>query len=296
MWMGLVLLLLGVAVGLAAAFDPAARLQGWIGGEPFFQARSATAWRRDLRSPDENTAVSATTTLTNGKEEAIPVCVWILKNADESAARWRAAEALGKMGKDANSAGPDLVIALNDPDALVRGVAIRMVGELTPDVPGAVQGLIQQFPDVEAIRSVARFKQKGAEAVPKLLELTHHEDAAVRRQSVRALGKIGVPALPALPALMALTGTDPVPGVREQSAEAIGEIGPQAAEGIPALVKALQDSDAMVRRDAVRSLGQMGVAAKGVKAEVQALTKDPDEKVRQAATKAVRLIDPAGKS
>lgn len=290
----LLLILIGVA-GLAIAFDPSARLQGWVRGEPFFQDRSATAWRRELRSPDENTAAAASKALTEGKKDAIPICVWLLKNADEPAVRLRAAETLQKMGKEADSAGPDLVLCFQDSDPLVRAVAVRAVGDLAPNVPGAVTGLIRLFPDVEAIRAVAKFKQEGSEAIPKLIELTKHTDHIVRRQSVRALGKMGVPALTSLPSLISLIETDPEAGVREQSAEAIGEMGPAAAEGIPVLVKALKDPDAMVRRDAVRSLGQMGPIAKKVLADVQPLTKDPNEKVRDAATKAVRLIDPTGK-
>jgi HEAT repeat protein len=295
-WIVVAILILSVVSGLAIAFDPAARVQGWVRGEPFFQDRSATSWRRELRTPDENIAATASTALTNGKDKSIPVCVWLLKNADEPQVRLRAAESLGKMGKEAAPAGPDLVAAFNDSDPLVQAVAIRLVGDLAPDVPGAVAGFIRLFPNVEAIRAVAKFKRAGAEAVPKLIELTKHVDPIVRRQSVRTLGKIGVPALTSLPALIALVETDPVPGVREQSAEALGEIGPAAAEGIPVLVKALKDADAMVRRDAVRSLGQMGPLAKGFVADVRALTKDPDERVKKAATDAARLIDPTGKS
>jgi HEAT repeat protein len=294
-WIVAAFLILSVACGLAVAFDPSARVQGWIRGEPFFQDRSATSWRRELRTPDENIAAVAATTLASGKDKSIPVCVWLIKNADEPQVRLRAGESLWKMGKDAAPAGPDLVVALNDNDPLVRAVAIRVVGQLAPNVAGAVAGLMRLFPDEEAIRAVAKFKQGGAEAVPKLIELTRHENPVVRRQSVRTLGKIGVPALTALPALIALIETDPVPGVREQSAEALGEIGPAAAEGIPVLAKALKDTDAMVRRDAVRSLGQMGPTAKGVLSEVRPLTKDPDERVKKAATDAVRLIDPSGK-
>jgi HEAT repeat protein len=294
-WVVAIILILSVAAGILVALDPAARVQGWVRGEPFFQDRSATSWQRELKTPDENIAAAATAALTNGKDKSIPVCVWLLKNAAEPQVRLRASETLGKMGKEAASAGADLVAAFNDNDPLVRAVAIRVVGDLAPDVPGAVTGLIHLFPNVEAIRAVAKFKQAGAEAVPKLIELTKHEDQSVRRQSVRALGKIGVPALSSLQNLIALIETDPVAGVREQSAEAIGEIGPAAAEGIPVLVKALKDSDAMVRRDAVRSLGQMGPTAKGTLSDVRTLTKDPDERVRKAATEAARLIDPSGK-
>jgi HEAT repeat protein len=199
------------------------------------------------------------------------------------------------MGKDAAPAGPDLVAALADSDPLVRAGAARTIGGLAPDVPGAIPALVKCFPDRDAIRAVAEFKQAGAEAVPSLIEMTRNPDAAVRRQAVRALGKIGVRALDALPQLMALTTGDPEPGVREQSAEAIGEIGSPAAAGIPALVKALGDSGARVRRDAVRSLGQMGPAAKGALQEVLALANDPDDDVKKAAKDAARKIDPAGK-
>jgi HEAT repeat protein len=291
----LVLAVLCVAVGLAVAFDPAARLQGWVRSEPFYRDRSATAWQRDLANPDENTAVAATGKLAEGKGQSVAVCAWLLAHAEESQVRYRAMEALGKMGQDAAPASKELVLALGDADPLVRAAAVRTIAALAPDVPGAVPGLMKLFPEVEAIQAVARFKQGGAEAVPRLIELTKHENAVVRRQAVRTLGKIGQPALPALPAFIGLIESDAVPGVREQSAEAIGEIGPSAAEGIPTLVKALKDPDAMVRRDAVRSLGQMGPLAKSALPEVLPLTKDPEPKVRDAAARAARLIDPAGK-
>jgi HEAT repeat protein len=289
----LVLLLVAVAAGVAVFLDPAARVQGWVRGEPFFQGRSATAWERDLREPEGSRSSGAMEALAAGQAGAVPVCAWILRTASESQARWRAADALARMGKAAAPAGPELVAALADPDPLVRGVAVRAVGELAPHVPEAVSSLLRLFPDIEAIRTVARFGPAAGGAVPALTELLKHTDATVRRQAVRTLGKIGVPSLPALPELIRLTGDDPDPGVREQSAEAIGDIGPAAADGIPALVKALKDEVPRVRRDAVRALGQMGPAAKGVLAEVRAATNDPDADVKTAATRAVRLIDPA---
>lgn len=291
------LLVFGIAgLTLGLAYDPDARLQGWVRGEPFYAGRSATAWERELRSPDENTAVAALSALVEGKEQSAPLCGWLLTHSEDANARSRAGDALKKMGKSAAPAASDLVSALGDSDPLVRGVAIRTVGELQPDLPGAVPGLIACFPDSDAIRAVASYKQSAAAAVPRLIELAGSDDSNVRRQSVRALGKIGPPALDSLPTLTALTGKDPVAGVREQSAEAIGELGPIAAEGIPALTQALKDPDAKVRRDAVRSLGQMGPVAKNALPEVRALTGDPEAIVREAAKKAARLIDPSAKS
>lgn len=290
---GAVILLLAVA-GLAVAFDPDRRAVGWARGEPFYHGRAASAWRRDLQQPDAAGAGEAFNTLVAGKGEAVPVCTWVLRSAPEAEARWRAADALGKIGKDAAPAGPDLVAALGDSDPLVRQVAVRAVGDLAPDVPGAVPALTTLFPDIEAIRAVARFGPAGAEAVPALVALFRHDDSTVRWQAVRAVGKFGRPAVAAVPELIRLTGSDPDAIVREHAAEAMGDIGPAAAAGIPALVKAMHDPVARVRRDAVRSLGQMGPTAKGALADVRAATSDPDPDVKAAATRAARLIDPAG--
>ena len=134
-WMGLVIMVVLALVGLAIAFDPSARMQGWVNGEPFFQGRSATAWRHDLRKPDELAANSATEALVAGREEALPVCVWLVRHAPEAQVRTRAVEAIAKIGKTAAPAGGDLVAALADPDPLVRSGAARVIGTLAETCP-----------------------------------------------------------------------------------------------------------------------------------------------------------------
>jgi len=279
-----------VTIGLAAALDPAARLVGWARGEPFFQGRSATAWERELRKSDEVEAGAATESLAGGRTGAVPVCVWLLQHSPDARVRARAVNALVKMEKDAAPAGADLVAVLFDGDPLVRSAAARVIGKLAPEVPGAVPALIQMFPDREALRAVSQFKEAGAAAVPRLIELLEHTDPTVRREAVRALGKIGEPSLAALAKLNALATGDPQAGVREQSAEAIGDIGPAAAAGIPVLVRALRDEEPKVRRDAARSLGKMGPAAKDALGAVKALASDPDPDVKAAAADAARKI------
>jgi HEAT repeat protein len=273
-------------------------VQGWVGGEPFFQGRSATAWRRDLRESGEIGPAAAQKALADGKGDAVPVCAWLLRpgHAPETPVRLRVADALRQMGKAASPAAAELVAALGDPEQQVRGVAAQAIGELAPDAPGAVPALVKQFPDRDAIRAVARFKAAGAEAVGHLVPLLQSENVDTRRQAVRALGKIGEPARPHLAAIIALTESDPEPGVQEQAAEALGDIGPSvAAEAIPVLVRALKHPNEKVRGDAVRALGQMGPAARGVLAEVRAILNDPDERARGFAKEAVKQIDPTGK-
>lgn len=285
--------------GLAVALDPSARVQGWVGGEPFFQGRSATAWRRDLRQSDEVAATAAQKALIDGKGEA--VCGWLLTHGAEDPVRIRAVDALRQMGTDAAPAGPALVAALSDGEKHVSTVAAQTIEVLAREKAGpkpddALPALVKLFPNPAAIRAVAAYGSAAAGVVPQLVPLLKNPEVPVRRQAVRALGKIGEPAKSAVPDVIALVESDPDAGVQEQAAEALGDIGPSiAAEAVPVLVKALQHTDTMVRRDAVRSLGQMGTAAKGVIDDVRALLKDPEDKVRDAAGKSVRQIDPTGK-
>ncbi len=287
-----VLGLLIVAVVLFSLFDPDARLAGALRGDPWFRGRPATAWRNDLASSDENTRALAAEQLKDGA--AVPVLEALLKSGGPPEPRWRAADVLGQIGPPARPAGPALVAALSDPDPTLRDVAVRSVGKLAPDVPGAVPKLVELFPDVEAIRAVAQFRGAAAEAVPRLTELLTHENPRVRLNAARTLGKIGEPSTPAVPALVGRMASDQDADVREHAAEALGDIGPAAAAAIPDLVKALADKAPNVRRDAVGALGHMGPAAKAALPQVQTLKTDPDAEVRAAAERAEQRITRQG--
>jgi HEAT repeat protein len=292
---GLVILGIGFAL-----LDPEARVRGWVNGEPSFQGRYASAWRSELRQSDEIKSTAAREALTQGKGEAVPVCVWLLEHAEESEVRARSADALKRMGPEAKPAGDALVKALDDPDPIVRAVALQAIDAMAPDLPaGALGKLLGLFPDVDAIKAVAKFGPAAKEAIPRLAELLNHKEASVRFQSAKALGKIGAASVPHVPELIRLMGSDPDDKVREISAEVIGQLGPAAAaafpQAVPALAKALKDPAWNVRRDAVRSLGQLGPAAKGVLNEVKTAVKDGNELVRTAAATAVRKIEATAK-
>jgi HEAT repeat protein len=287
----LVVLLLAVG-GLVAGyvFDPDGRLKGWVGGEPFFAGRSASAWLADFHDPDGNVRAAAAAHLREGGAGAVPVLEVLLKAPGDPEPRWRAADVLGQIGPPARPAGPALIAALADPDPLVPPVAAKALAKLAPDVPGAVPALVKTFPAVESVRAVAAYKQGAAEAVPALRRLLAHPDPMIRRNAARSLGRIGPPSLPAVPDLVALL-SDPDEAVRSHAADAVGDLGPPAVAALPALVKAFDDPEFKVRASAVRAVGLMKAAAAAAKADVDKLAADPEPEVKAAAAKARRLLD-----
>ena len=282
-----------VAAGVAAyALDPDARLKGWAAGEPFFGGRAASAWANRAGSTDPNARAAAGNELTAGGAAAVPVLVVMLRADGPPEPRQVAADVLGRIGKpDALPAGDALVAALDDPDPIVRTVAIKALVRLAPDVD-AVPALVRRFPDPDAIRAVSAFKPSAAPAVPDLIALLTHADPTVRWNATRTLGKLDDVAAPAIPGIVAQLG-DPDPTVREYAAQALGDLGPSAASGIPALVRALGDPVPKVRYRAVEALGKMGAAARGVLSDVRRMAADPDKEVSAVATRAARLIDPS---
>jgi HEAT repeat protein len=144
--------------------------------------------------------------------------------------RNRAARALGRLGLLARDAIPNLVNALNDPEAAVRESAAHSIGLM------------------------------GAEAIPHLIVMLHHQDKYVRRNAVWALGKLGSAASSAVPNLChALRDADP--RVASGAAQALGSLGVEANEAIPALTEAMRGTNIVLCRLASKALSMIGPAA-----------------------------------
>src|SRR5438876_7425398 len=131
-WIGLLVL---AALFLAALWlDPYQLLWGVLKRQHFYRGRPTTYWSRALRSPRPSLQVEAREALRNGGQAAVPVLLELLREdpTDWNAAevRWTAAEILGQLGSEAQAAVPALVMALHDPDAQVRGVAVAALGSI----------------------------------------------------------------------------------------------------------------------------------------------------------------------
>ncbi|KAF5062082.1 HEAT repeat [anaerobic digester metagenome] len=147
---------------------------------------------------------------------ALPALVAALQGPDEEGVRWRAAEALVKLG----SCALDNLIVLaahDDPD--VRWKACVSLGEI-----GDVR------------------------AAPALVDRLADHDRFVRTRAVSALVRLGSPALP----LLTIALEDPDVRVRVGAADVLGQIGDAAA--IEGLLIAIKDPVESVRRSAAVAL------------------------------------------
>jgi HEAT repeat protein len=81
------------------------------------------------------------------------------------------------MGRRARGAVPDLIEALDDPEADVVVQAVSALGEIGPGAEAAVPKLVEALdhpkPDVvrEAVSALGKMGPGAAAAVPKLVEL-----------------------------------------------------------------------------------------------------------------------------
>ncbi|WP_242054528.1 HEAT repeat domain-containing protein [Nostoc sp. FACHB-190] len=187
------------------------------------------------------------------KEAAVDKLLKLLKDL-ESNVRYKAAEALGKIGAEA--AIPDLLELLKDSESHVRYGVVNVLGKIGAEA--AIPGLLELFKDSEShVRSSAANvlgKMGAAAAISDLLELLKDSEYNVRSSAAEALGQIGTAAIPDLLELL----KDSESYVRFSAAVALGNIGAVAA--IPDLLELLKDSESYVRFRAAVALGKIGAA------------------------------------
>jgi len=283
----------------AVLVDPTQVVIGKLLGDAFFDARPTRFWAQSLRGEPAARA-DARSSLRNGGADAVPVLVGILSGwtaPSDAELRCAAAELLTNLGPDAADAAPALVAALQDGDPHVRSVCASALPKVGAPADAAVPPLAELLKTqyvVVAARALSEYRGAAATSLPALLDVLQDEsqNAEARWNAARAIGKIGPAAVSAVPALIDASH-DEEWTIREHCAESIGEIGPSAGPlGVAALRSMLTDPHLRVRRDAVRSLGYFGEAAREAMPEISKLVDDPEEMVRQAAKTALEAIAP----
>jgi HEAT repeat protein len=133
----------------------------------------------------------------------------------------------------------------------------------------------------------------GSAAVQPLKEAVTSDDAAVRREALRSLGKLRGRASTdpkvVLPLLVDAVG-DPDPSVREIAVTYLGIVRDDPEHEVDVLIKALDDEAAEVRRGAAMALGEYGPLAAAAMPALRKAARDPDEDVQREAGRALVQI------
>lgn len=144
-----------------------------------------------------------------------------------------------------------------------------------------------------AAQTLSFLRPVPAESMPALMkrigvEQSHQPD--VFSQLWSAIQNAGPAAAPLLPQLIEILGTNTDAYTRQLAAQTIGKIGKSTPEAAGSLVKALKDSEPLVRMSAARSLGVIKAPlADSVQPLIDALS-DSDTSVRQAAGQSLAEI------
>jgi HEAT repeat protein len=228
-------------------------------------------------------------------------------NDPEAGTKATAADALGRAGVFAKSAAPELLALLADPDKAARQAAVYALGRVGPDEPEKVGAALakvlatEKEADLkrELLGSIGLLGPPAAETVAAVAYVLTNPDAELRRQSVRVLtgfGPAGKPAADALLKVVANPKEDKA--ARAEAVRAFGavlapELKARAKDLLPLLDPA-KEPEFEVRFAVVEELGAAGPSMKDQKDVLAALRSrqsDPQVRVRQAATAALKRVE-----
>ena len=185
---------------------------------------------------------------------------------------------------------------LQDPNATpgqVKG-AIKACAVLGPIAAPAIGEVAEQLPDPTLTADAAlALSFMGPNAFAPLRDSLSSDDAAVRREALRSIGKLKerapLDATAVVPLLIDAMG-DTDAGVRAVAATYLGIIHEGGADAVFALMAGLKDQVPDVRRAAATALGSFGSAAQPAIAALRKASGDPDEDVaREAGVALVKL-------
>lgn len=157
-----------------------------------------------LRQERNPVHVRALSEYREAAKPGLPLLEEILANSQlDSETRWNAARAIGKVGPQAASAVPALLVALQDPAATIREHAAEALGDIGPPAAEAVQGLASVLDDPaprvrrDAVRSLGQIGQPARTIVAQIQTLLKDKEDIVRNAARDTLQAIAPETLPA---------------------------------------------------------------------------------------------------
>jgi len=209
---------LGVLIGLVILVGIIWLLTKTLGNnyETLYAGKSIAYWQQQLNSPDAGVSNQAIAVVNaqvipqivdqmfhDKNDSKLRLAVIGVLNGlpgiqinymEADGRRSGAAGNLGDLGPVAKAAVPDLVKAIKENDAAIRGVAISSLGKIRsePDtvIPLLIPYLEDDNFDVAAAGALAEFGGLAKAAVPKLLPLLHAKDDDDQAAAGEALLKI----------------------------------------------------------------------------------------------------------
>jgi HEAT repeat protein len=276
--------------------------------EPVVRVYAALAlWRIDSRQPEpvrvlvevwtgkpsqaQYLAAEVLGLMGPAAKAAIPALVKSVKTEDEDETgivRSSAAEALGRIGAGTTEVVPTLMAALKD--RRLRWAAAEALGRLGATAKVAVPALVKLMEDsngrVQAALALWRIQQRP-EAIAALVAALKEDKSTF---PARALGEIGSGAKAAVPALrQALKQKNAA--LRAAAAQALWRIS-RDRQVIEVLLDVLGHWDGGAQQTAIRTLGEIGPAAKAALPLLLPRMKDEDRRTRHLVAEALEKIEP----
>ncbi len=212
--------------------------------------------------------------------EGVPSLIKALGDKDYNV-RSQAVEALSKKGEPAV---PLIIEALTHPNSNTRKGATEVLGKIgnvTPEVvPSLIKSLVDR--DIYVRKSAAEALGKiGASAMPSIIKALTDSDSYLRKGAADALGNMGNTSPEVLPALInALEDSDS--NVRKSSAEALEKRSEMTEKlKIKRYIRDLGDSNSDIRKTALDALNKIGPATPNVTASIIKALDDSDYVVRK---------------
>lgn len=225
------------------------------GSRPVRVARNDDRWLDDLLSRTPKEVEAATAELEQRGTAALPLIRRTLQDPAVDPARRKAAlKASAILGARAAEVIPDVAIALQEP-------------ELAPEAALALSFM-------------------GSTAVPALRDAIKSDDAVVRREALRSLGKLreraSIDPQIVVPLLLEALN-DPDPSVRNVAVTYLGIVRDSPEKEVAGLIKALADPEATVRQAAAEALSAYGLLAESAIPALKRAANDPNDDVKREA-------------
>jgi HEAT repeat protein len=206
-----------------------------------------------------------------------------------------AAKALGKLGPDAQTAGPHLMHAVQTGDAAVREQAMRAVVLIQPREASRVfgVGLKDAQEEVRKLASAGLMKVNdiAPEVVPELVEALRDPNIQVRSNAAHALSRLEPVPDQAIPLLVECTA-DPDDGLRMNAVLALKAASPEAVNTV--VHRLIDDPNVRIRLVAAGYLLLANPAdPRGAAVLAEALTQ-PATRIRKTAVELVASLGPKG--